>query len=75
MVKIPTLGKQKSKFRHRFNNYKYQHRTFRKGNLKVPQKRFDAHYCLGGYSGINDWYFAIFEQCETHEQLQERETF
>ena len=25
--------------------------------------------------GIDDWDFVIFEQCETHEQLKEREPF
>ena len=49
-----------------------KHRAFRKGNQKVPQKRFHAHYCLDGHSGIDDWNFVIFEQCETHEQLKER---
>ena len=48
----------------RFNNYKSKHRAFRKGNQKVPQKRFHVHYCLDGHSGIDD---CIFEQCETHE--------
>ena len=47
-----------------------KHRAFRKGNQKVPQKRFHAHYCLDGHSGIDDWNFVIFEQCETHEQLK-----
>ena len=72
---VPYVGKAKTKFRYRFNNYKSKHRAFRKGNQKVPQKRFHAHYCLDGHSGIDDWNFVIFEQCETHEQLKERETF
>ena len=64
-----------TKFRYRFNNYKSKHRAFRKDNQKVLQKRFHAHYCLDGHSGIDDWNFVIFEQCETHEQLKEKETF
>ena len=28
-----------------------------------------------GQSGIDDWDFVIFEQCETHKQLKERVTF
>ena len=72
---VPYFAKAKTKFRYRFNNYKSRHRAFRKGNQKVPQKRFHAHYCLDGHSGIDDWNFVIFEQCETHEQLKERETF
>ena len=72
---VPYVGKAKTKFRYRFNNYKSKHRAFRKGNQKVPQKRFHAHYCLDGHSGIDDCDFVIFERCETHEQLKEREIF
>ena len=36
-------------------------RAFRKGNQKVPQKRFRAHYCLDGHSGTNNWNSVIFE--------------
>ena len=32
------------------------------GNQKVPQKRFHAHCCLDGHSGIDDLDFVIFEQ-------------
>ena len=73
--KVPYVGKAKTKFRYRFNNYKSKHRAFRKGNQKVLQKRFHAHYCLDGHSGIDDWGFVIFEQCETHGLLKERESF
>ena len=57
---ISYVGKAKTKFRYRLNNYKSKHRAFRKGNQKVPQKRFHAHYCLDGLSGIDDWNFVIF---------------
>ena len=67
-------GKTKNKFRYRFNNYKSKPRAFRKGNQKNPQKRFQTHYCLDGHSQIDDWNYVFFEQCETHEQLKERET-
>ena len=36
------VGKAKTKFRYRFNNYKSKHRTFRKGNKKVHQKLFHS---------------------------------
>ena len=72
---VPYVGKAKTKYHYRFNNYESKHRVFRNGNQKVPQKRFHAHYCLNGHSGIDDWNFVLFEQCETHEQLKERETF
>ena len=51
----PYVGKAKTKFRCRFNNYKSKHRAFRKGNQKVAQKRCHAHYCLDGNSGIDDF--------------------
>ena len=63
---VPYVGKAKTKFRYRFNNYKSKHRAFRKGNRKIPQK-----YHLG----IGHWDFTLFEQCETHKELEERETF
>ena len=72
---VPYVGKAKTKLCYRFNNYKSKHKVFRKSNQKVPQERFHNHYCLDGHSRINDWDFVIFEQCETHEQLKERETF
>ena len=72
---VPYVGKAKTKFCYRFNNYKSKHRAFRKGNRKVPLKLFHTHYCLDGHSGTEDWDFVIFEQCETHVQLKEKETF
>ena len=41
---IPYVGKAKTKFRFRFDNYKSKHRYFRKEKQKVPQKRFHSHY-------------------------------
>ena len=72
---VPYVEKAKTKFRYRFNNYKSKYRAFRKGNRKVPEKLFDTRYCLDGHSDIEDCEFSIFEQCETHAQLKERETF
>ena len=48
---------------------------FRKSNQKVPKKQFHTQYCLDGHSAIEDWDFVTFEQCKTHVQLNERETF
>ena len=42
---------------------------------KNTQKRFHDHYCLDDHLGIDGWDFTLFEQCETHKQLKERETF
>ena len=42
---------------------------------KVSQQRFHEHYGQHRHNGIDDWQFTLIEQCETHEQLKERETF
>ena len=52
--------------------YKSAHRSYRK---KVSQQRFHEHYGQHCHNGIDDWQFTLIEQCETHEQLKERETF
>ena len=57
------------------NNYKSKHRSFRKGKHNVPQKRFHSHYVQDCHKGIDDWEVTLFEKCETHKQLNERETF
>ena len=71
----PYVGKAKTKFRLRFNNYKSKHRSFRKGKQNVPQKRFHSHYIQDFHRGIDDWEVTLFEKRETHKQLKERETF
>ena len=73
--KAPFVGKAKVKFQYRLNNYKSKHRTFRKGSQKIPQKRFHCHYCLDSHLGIYDWDFTLFEQCDTHKQLKQKESF
>ena len=75
MLKLLSLEKRKKIFCYRFNNYKSKHRAFTKRNRKVHQKLFHTHYCVDGHSGIEDWDFVTFEQCETHGQLKEGETF
>ena len=50
----PYVGKAKTKFRLRFNNYKSKHRSFRKGKQNVPQKRFHSHYIQDFQRGIDD---------------------
>ena len=42
---------------------------------KAPKTFFHNHYCFDEYVGIDDWEFVLFEQCETHKQLKEREAF
>ena len=50
----PYVGKGKTKFRYRFNNYKGKHRAFGKRNQNIPKKLFHNHFCLDGHLGIDD---------------------
>ena len=75
MVKSLTLGKRKPNFVIVLIIIIVNIKHLKKGNRKVLQKLFHTHYCLDGYSGTEDWDFVLFEQCETHAQLKERETF
>ena len=68
----PYIGKAKTKFCPRFNNYKNKRQSFQKGKQNVTQKRFHSHYIQDCHSGIDDWKVTLFEKCETHK---ERETF
>ena len=36
---------------------------------------FKIHYIQDCHRGIDDWEVTLFEKCETHKQLKERETF
>ena len=69
------VGKAKAKFCFWFNNYKSKHQSFRKGKQNVPQKHFHSHYIQDCHRAIDDWEVTLFEKCETHKQLKERETF
>ena len=71
----PYAGNAKTNFCLRFKNYKSKHQFFRKGKQNVPQKRFHSHYVQDCHKGIDDWEVTLFEKCETHKQLKERETF
>ena len=68
----PYVGKAKTKFRLRFDNYKSKHQSFQKGKQNVPQKRFYLQDC---HKSVDDWKVTLFEKCQTHKQLKERETF
>ena len=57
----PYVEKAKTKFRYRFNNYKSKDGAFRKGNKKIPQKRFHDLYCLNDQLGIDGLDFTLFE--------------
>ena len=69
------VGKAKTKFCFRFNNYKSKHLSFWKGKQNVTQKRFYPYYVQDCHKGIDDWEVTLFEKCEMHKQLTERETF
>ena len=71
------VGKAKIKFRLWFNNYKSKskHQFFRKRKQNVPQNLFHSHLIQDCHRGIDDWWVTLFEKCETHKQLKEREIF
>ena len=46
------LAKQKPNFATGSTIIKVKHRVFRRGNQRVPQKRFHADCCLDDHSGI-----------------------
>ena len=71
----PYDGKTRTKFQYRFNKYKRKHRAFGKKTEKIIQKLFYNRYCLDCHLGTDDWDFSVFEKCETHKQLKEREMF
>ena len=71
----PYVGKAKTKFCLRYNNYKSKHRSFRKGKQNVSQKNFHSRYIQDCHRGIDDWKVTLYGKCETHKQLKERETF
>ena len=43
-------------------------------NIKYHSNIF-MNIMANSHNGIDDWQFTLIEQCETHEQLKERETF
>ena len=71
----PYVGKAKTKFPLRFNNYKSKHWSFRKRKQNVPQKRFHSHHIQDCHRGIDGWEVTLFDECETNKQLKVRETF
>ena len=46
-----------------------------KKKWKVSEQSFHEQNGQHSYNGIDDWYFILLEQCETHEQLKESEIF
>ena len=71
----PYVGKAKTKFCFRFNNFKSKNWSFRKGKQNVLQKRFHSYYVQDCHKDIDDWEVTLLEKCETHKQFNERETF
>ena len=69
------IGKAKTKFCLRSNNYKSKHQSFRKGKQNIPQKCFHSHCIQYCYRGVDDSEVILFEKSETHKQHKERGTF
>ena len=60
----PYLVRAKTKFSARFDNYESAYRTYTKINVKYHSSVF-----------MNIMGSTLIEQCQTHEQLKESETF
>ena len=73
MVRLHILEKPKPCFHIVSITIKANIRVYRKGNQKIPQRRFHNH-CLDGHLEIEDWDFILSEQCERRNQLKEKET-
>ena len=71
----PYIGKSKTNFYLPFNIYESKHQSFQKEKQNVPQKRFHSHYIQDCHRDIDDWEVTLFEKCETHKQLKEKESF
>ena len=67
----PHIGKAKTRFRYRSNNYKRKQSFHER---KSKNTKLFQDYCLDDQLGI-DWNFTFFDKCETHKQLKERKTF
>lgn len=55
--------------------YKSKNWSFQKGKQIVPKTRFLSHNVQDCCKVIDDWEVTLFEKCEMHEQLKEREMF
>ena len=54
------VGKAKTKFRARLNNYKSAHRSHGKNIKKVSKQRCHEQYAQQSH---NDWQFTLTEKC------------
>ena len=57
------------------NQRKSKRRAFRKGNQRVPQRRFNAQYCLDGHSEINNWEFLFLSNMKHISSLRKEKAF
>ena len=71
----PYVRKAKTKFRLRFNNYKSEHRSFRKGKQNILKRCFHSHYIQDCHRCIDDRKVTLSEKFETHKKLKEGESF
>ena len=74
MVKLLMLVRQKQNLEQDLIIIKV-HTGPKKKNRKISQQRFHELYMQNRHNGIDDWLLKLIEQCETHEQLKQRETF
>ena len=74
MVKFPTFEKQKMNFAAGSTILKVNIEHSERVTKNFLKSFLRDHYCLDDHSGIDEWDFVIFEQCETYEQLKKEKT-
>ena len=71
----PYVGKGKTKFRLRFNNYKSKHRSLRKRKQNIPRKRFHSHYIQDCHRAIDDWEVTLLRSVKRTNNLKKGRHF
>ena len=83
---FPCVGRTKTKIRYRINNYKSNHRKFRKKYVKknlaivikkseLKQKLFHEHFCSEGHQGIENWIVTLIDQVEDVDSIRKKELY
>ena len=68
---MQNVGKARTKFNMRLNNYKRSHKSFRTKKWGT-QKLVDRHYIQDDHEDKDDWQFMIIDQCTTEAEIRKR---
>ena len=84
--RFPYVGKTKTKFRYRINNYKSTHRKFRKKYVnkdlaivikksELKEQLFHKHWCSEGHQGIENLSVILIDQVKYLDSLRKKELY